>query len=75
MVSFSNILVAYFVIGSVMVGGGAIDFQESGVPGFFVDETEAGGFAASENASQKFKEADNIVDKIIKQLTGTVALV
>lgn len=75
MVSFSNILVAYFLIGSVMVGGGAIDFQESGVTGFFIDETAQGGFTTSENATQNFQEADNIVEKVIKQLTGTVALV
>jgi hypothetical protein len=39
MVRFTNILIVYFVIGAMMWGGGAINWQESGVGGLIVQST------------------------------------
>jgi hypothetical protein len=43
MVRFSQIIVAYFVMGAVMWAGGAIAWDEAGVGTLFVDDPDASG--------------------------------
>ena len=43
MVRFSQIALAYFVIGAVMWGGGVVAWQDSGIGTLFVDDPSANG--------------------------------
>lgn len=39
---FSSIIIAYFLIGAVMWGGGALDWDEAGVAGVFIEDPQSG---------------------------------
>jgi hypothetical protein len=40
MATFRNIIIAYFILGAVMMGGGAVTYEEAGVPQFFIEKSD-----------------------------------
>lgn len=69
MVNFGRVIMAYFVIGMVMFGGGAVGFQGTGVGKFFVDTNSAGQVTPadgpSSNANGIGAQLGNLVDSFI----------
>lgn len=55
MVRFSNIALAYFLIGAVMWGGGAIAWSDAGIGQLIIDEPAPGG--VNERTSQELEQS------------------
>lgn len=78
--NFRNLALAYFVIGGVMLGGGAVDFEDAGVTQFFIDQEGSTFSPAEAEPGQKSPESalDGVVGAIlgiIDALTGGIILV
>jgi len=71
---FTRIILLYFVLGAVMFGGGAIDFQDAGVAGFFV-EHDSGSFAASDQADEELEGLGGAISQLVGEFIGAVQLV
>jgi len=71
---FTRMILAYFVIGSVMFGGGAISFEEAGVAGFFVDDL-GDGFGPSENSQNQLSGVGNAIGQLVGEFLGAIQLV
>lgn len=71
---FGRIILAYFVIGSVMIGGGAIDFGEAGVAEFFV-EPSGNSYAPAQDASTTLGGLENAISQLVGQFLGALQLV
>jgi len=74
MVRFSNIVLAYLIIGTVMFGGGAIGFEEIGIAGAFVDDG-AGGIAPDSDRTQNLKGIGGAIQSVVDQFAGPLVLV
>lgn len=81
---FTNVILAYFVIGVVMFGGGAIDYQDSGVSTFFVETnkttTAAGGnnsttLKPSAEAESGLSAIGGAIGDLVGQFLGAIQLV
>lgn len=72
--NYANIILAYFVIGSVMFGGGAINYDESGVATFFV-ESDQGGFGPAEESTNDLEGIGGAITDLVGQAFGAIALV
>lgn len=72
---YSNIILAYFVIGVVMFGGGAINYQNAGVATFFVDQQASGGFGPAQESQQDIESIGGAITDLIGQAFGAIALV
>lgn len=75
MVRFSQIVLAYFVIGVVVFGGGGVVWENAGVPNFFVDQSDSGEFSGSEELDRQTNETGNAISSVVNTLTGPVLLV
>lgn len=75
MVSFSDIILVYLVIGIVMFGGGAIDWDNAGVAKFFVDNPNDGDITVKENATEKTQGVGGAIKSIVDQLAGPIVIV
>lgn len=71
---FGQIILAYFVIGAVMFGGGAISFQDAGVTKFFVDDA-GDTFETSDNASGTLDRLGNAITNLINAALGAIQLI
>lgn len=71
---FSNLIMAYFVIGAVMWGGGAIDYQESGVAAFFVDNN-SGDVAGSEQAESNLSGIGGAIQSVVDMFAGPLIII
>ena len=71
---FSTVVLAYFVIGAVMLGGGAIDYQDAGVAQFFV-EHDSGSFAPSDQTQSELEKAGGAIGQLVGEFIGAVQLV
>lgn len=69
-IDVTNVVIAYLAIGGVMVGGGAIDLNQAGMVGFFVDGGDGGGVIEAGNASGQLKSQAGVVDQVINDLGG-----
>lgn len=70
----SEIVVIYFVIGSVMVGGGALDFSEAGIATEFVDQ-ESDGFSFNSSISQEIADTGGAIDTVVTLTVGGISLI
>jgi len=75
MVRFSNIILAYFVIGSVMIGGGAIDFQDAGVAQFFVEQDDSGELNPAQERQQDLEGIGGAVQSVVDAVVGPIILI
>jgi len=71
---FSSIILAYFIIGAVMFGGGAITYQESGVASFFVEQ-DGGGFGPGQEAEDKLGGIGIAISNLLEEFIGGIQLV
>ena len=74
MARFSNIVLAYLIIGSVMWGGGAVAWGQTGVNQFFIEQDQ-GHYQATDNANDEFGGVDDIVKNVISQFGGPIIIV
>lgn len=70
----------YFVIGAVMVGGGAValggDGAGAGVAGFFVEQNQTtGDLQPSENAASQIDETGGAISTVVSLAAGAIVLV
>ena len=74
MARFANMVLAYFIIGTVMVGGGAIDYEEAGVAQFFIEQ-DGSAFTWSSEPGGIIAGIGNTVTQIVGLAVGVVQLV
>jgi len=73
MVTWTNVVMAYFVIGAVMWGGGVLAWQQTGVAQAVIENPETGD--VNEELSQTAQRQGNIVDQISALAAGPIQLV
>jgi hypothetical protein len=71
---FSTIILAYFVVGAVMFGGGAIDYEEAGVATFFVEE-DGGTFGPDEETAGELEGLGGAIQQLLGEFIGAIQLV
>jgi len=74
MARFSTIVLAYFVIGAVMIGGGAVAFDDAGVAQFFVDDGP-NGIAPNSDTVQNLDGIGGALQSIVDQFAGPIVLI
>jgi hypothetical protein len=67
--NFRNIIVAYFVIGAVMWGGGAILWEDSGIGQFFIESPSEGEL--NENTQDDLESMSGPIQQAASQLQGS----
>jgi len=72
---FGSILMAYFVIGAVMWGGGLIAWDTTGPVQEFVDVGENGTVNANESTAGQLERTGGIVGQAAQTLAGPILLV
>lgn len=71
---FSNVILAYLVIGGVMFAGGAISFSEAGVNQFFV-EYNSGDISASGESEGVLGGLGNAITEAAALAGGVIILI
>lgn len=71
---FGQIILAYFVVGAVMFGGGAIAFDEAGVAQFFVDQ-DGDTIETSDEASGALSNLGNAIGQLVNVALGAIQLI
>jgi hypothetical protein len=69
MVRFSSIIVAYFVIGALMWGGGAIAWDDTGLGGLIIDDP-VNGVQTNESTADELENAGGPIQQSLQQLGG-----
>jgi hypothetical protein len=64
----------YFILGTVMFGGGAVDYSEAGVAGFFV-EHDSGSFAPTDKAESQIDNQSNAITNLVGEFLGGIQIV
>ena len=72
---FSNVVLAYFVIGVVMFGGGAVAWDDAGVGKFFVSMDDDGDVESSGNATENLDKAGGIISDIVNLAVGPILFI
>lgn len=70
---FQKVVMAYFVIGSVMWGGGALDFQDAGVAKFFVT-VNGNSVSGSQSLSSNLGGIGGSIQAVLNFAIGGVQL-
>lgn len=76
----SDVVLIYFVIGAVMVGGGAVDLggtggEGAGIVGFFVQEDAEGDIQAEQNTTENLDNTDSAISTVVNLTVGAALLV
>jgi hypothetical protein len=71
---FTRVILLYFVLGAVMFGGGAIDYEDAGVAQFFVQH-DRGSFAPSEQTNNELEGLGGAISQLVGEFIGGVQLV
>jgi len=66
---FEDVILAYFIIGAVMWGGGAINWQHSGVGGLFIKHPQD-NLTVNSQTAQNVKHAGGAISAITNTLGG-----
>lgn len=74
MVQAGDVIMAYFVIGAVMWGGGALAFDDAGVMSIFVDSDD-GDIAADGGAVDDLQEQQGIIQQTAALAVGGLVFV
>lgn len=72
MARFSAILLAYFLIGAVMWGGGAIAWDESGVGGLIITDATESDIEVNENTSQQLERSGGPIQEAAQSMGGPI---
>jgi hypothetical protein len=71
----SDVVLIYFVIGAVMVGGGAVDVGQAGIVNFFVEEDDGGNIEATGNATNQIDKTGGSISTVVSLAVGVALLV
>jgi len=76
----SDVVLVYFVIGAVMVGGGAVDLggtggQGAGIVGFFVEEDASGDLQPSNETTSQIDNTGGAISTVVNLAVGAALLV
>lgn len=73
----SEVILIYFVMGAVMFGGGAVNFEQVGVASFFFTQSGGGGsvFAPAGNALANLNDAGGMLESVATLAIGGILLV
>jgi hypothetical protein len=66
---------AYFVLGVIMHGGGAIDYGEAGIVTTIADQTDNGEVRASEKAANSVKGVGGAMSTAARLLSGGLTII
>jgi len=69
----TRIIVVYFVLGAVMFGGGAVQFDDSGVTQYFIDNDSE--VEASNEATDNLDGLGGAITSLVGQVGGVVVLI
>ena len=72
---FSDMIIAYLVIGAVMFGGGAISWDQSGVAQFFVSQDDDGGLSASDNTDENLTGISGALNSVVDMVAGPILVI
>lgn len=75
MVRFSSILIAYFVVGAVMWGGGVISWDNAGIGSYIIDDPTAEEDQLSNDAVNDLKNLGGPIGNIVGTLGGGLVAV
>lgn len=72
----TNIVMTYLLIGVVMLGGGAIAYDDVGVVQTFVDYDQSDeSFSANENATSNVEDTGGVINGVISLFGGPLKVV
>lgn len=71
MARFAQILLAYFMIGAVMWGGGVIVWTQTGIGGLIIEDT-TGGVDVNENTSKQLERSGGPIREAAASLGGPI---
>lgn len=71
---FSNIIVLYFVLGAVVFGGGAINYDNSGVAQYFVHKSPSGG-SVNDKVKNQYSGLGSAITNLVNTFGGAIILV
>jgi len=74
MVQYDDILIAYLIIGAVMLGGGAIQWDDSGPLQFFASNDD-GQIVANEANQGEFSEFEKAIRGVVNLVAGPLILI
>lgn len=69
-----NIVLAYFLIGATMWGGGVLAYEDTGMTGFFIEQGN-GTVQGNENTSASVSEAGGPIQEAAQGVTGGIVAV
>lgn len=75
MVRFSDIVIAYFVIGTIMYGGGAVEWQDAGVPGWFVEQGDDGEVQATQQTEENLDGIGGALKTLVDAVVGPILII
>lgn len=71
----SEVVMIYFVIGAVMVGGGAIQLTDAGMASFFIQEDANGDLEPTNTTTNELEETDDAISTVVSLTVGGIVLV
>lgn len=71
----SDVVMVYFVIGAVMVGGGALEVGNAGIADFFVSEGDNGTLQPAQNTTEQIQNTGGAISTVVSLAVGGILLV
>lgn len=71
----SDVVIVYFVIGAVMVGGGALALGDAGVVNFIIAEDDQGNIEPADNAANQISQTGGAITTVVSLAVGAIVLV
>lgn len=68
---FGELLVAYFLVGAVLWGGGVISWQQSGVGVLVLEQPASGDVEVNQETGESLEQAGGPIQQVGSQFEGT----
>lgn len=65
---FSSVVMAYFIIGAVMWGGGVIGWGDTGVAGVLIEDPESGD--VNEETAEEIEQLGGPIEQLLDSVAG-----
>jgi len=75
MVRFSNIVLAYLMIGAVMWAGGAVAWGDAGINQFFIDQSSDGTIEATQGPQEELGGVGSTIQNVIASFGAPLVLI
>lgn len=75
MVRFSNIVLAYLIIGGVMWAGGAVAWGDAGINQFFIDQNAAGDIDPTSGPQEELGGVGSTIQNVIASFGAPLVLI